>query len=69
MVPRIISLPNGRTTTSARISRIRIRPERSESPERPYLEIYEAGRMVFAGVMTLPGEASLTSTATGIDAA
>ncbi|HYH17915.1 MAG TPA: hypothetical protein VD995_04795 [Azospirillum sp.] len=69
MVPRIIRLPNGHTTASNRISRIRIRPDRAESPERPYLEIYEAGRMVFAGVMTLPGAASLSSTAAGEDAA
>ncbi|HEY0833243.1 MAG TPA: hypothetical protein VGE72_04975 [Azospirillum sp.] len=69
MVTRIVRLPNGHTTASNRISRIRIRPERSESPERPFLEIYEAGRMVFAGVMTLPGAVSPSATAVGEDAA
>ena len=53
MVARLIRLPNGHVTASMRISKVRVFPDRSESPERPYIEVYEAGRIVFAGTMAL----------------
>ncbi|HYG86023.1 MAG TPA: hypothetical protein VD978_07170 [Azospirillum sp.] len=53
MVARIVRLPNGHVTASSRISKVRVFPDRSASLERPYVEVYEAGRVVFAGLMAL----------------
>lgn len=53
MNARLVRLPNGHVTASTRISKVRVFPDRSESPERPYVEVYEAGRIVFAGMMAL----------------
>ncbi len=50
---RDIRLPNGHMTAPRRIAAVRVFPDLSEGPHRPYLQVYEHDGLVFEGMMDL----------------
>lgn len=56
MAHQIIRLPNGHVTSSENISKVRVFPDLSEGPDMPYLQVYEQGKLVYEGMMSLVEE-------------
>lgn len=56
MTHQIIRLPNGYVTSSERVSKVRVFPDLSEGPDMPYLQVYEHGKLIFEGMMSLAEE-------------
>lgn len=53
MSAKTLLFPNGYRTTSDRLSRIKVFPQRSASLTRVYVEVFEMGNSVYRGLVDL----------------